>query len=65
MTDYDLIADIQRKVRIGEIDLRDMGLALQIGFDQDAPARILKLARLGAATMVIAEIATQGRPNAG
>jgi len=49
VTDDELIADIQEKVRTGKLDLRDMGVVLGLGFDQDIPARILALARRGAA----------------
>lgn len=45
--DAKMLRAIQRKVRTGSIDLRDMGVALGLGFDQDAPARIIKLALRG------------------
>ncbi len=42
----DLIAleAIKEKVRGGALDLRDVGLALQTGFDQDFPARVISFA---------------------
>lgn len=45
--DAKMLRAIQRKVRTGGIDLRDMGVALGLGFDQDAPARIIKMALRG------------------
>jgi hypothetical protein len=38
------VEEVLEKVRVGKIDLRDMGVALQLGFDQDLPRQILMAA---------------------
>lgn len=50
MTDEELIAKFQERVAAGEIDLRPFGELIFGKFDQDWPARLIALARRGAAT---------------
>lgn len=49
MTDEELIAKFQERVAAGEIDLRPFGELIFGKFDQDWPARLIALARRGAA----------------
>ena len=49
MTDEELIAKFQARVAAGEIDLRPFGELIFGKFDQDWPARLIALARRGAA----------------
>ncbi len=53
MTDEELIAKFQARVADGEIDLRPFGELIFGKFDQDWPARLIALARRGAAVCQI------------
>ena len=64
MTDEELIAKFQARVAAGEIDLRPLGELIFGKFDQDWPARLIALARRGAAVrwMPIAEAPKPSAP---
>lgn len=60
MTDEELIAKFQARVAAGEIDLRPFGELIFGKFDQDWPARLIALARRGAAVRLASTNTAEG-----